>query len=151
MPAFVVAPDLPIVKVVRRGILTVPIEDAAVRCACPSPSCAGLDVNTLPLTARTLQRHVFMLGQRFIERMRIRGYEQSPGATLRLHGPWVSYEFNNTLADIESSALSPEATPMDALALAHTRAAFSPYSDYVLVGEFLKQAVLLDIPVEVTF
>ena len=146
MPAIVVAPDLSLVKVVRRGILTVPVEDAAARCACPSPSCSGLDVNTLPLTARALQKHVLLMGQRFIERMRVRGYELV--GTLRLHGPWPSYDFNNTLADIESAGLNSD-DPADALGVVHNRQAFNPYSDYLLVGEFLKQAVLLDIPVEV--
>ena len=146
MPTIVAVPDLPIVKIVRRGILTVPIEDASVRCACPTPRCAGLDVNTLPLTARALQKHVLGMGQRFTERMRVRGFELV--GTLRLHGPWVSYDFNNTLSDIESATLNTE-NPADSLGLVHNRAAFSPYSDYVLVGEFLKQAVLLDIPVEV--
>ena len=146
MPAIIVGPNLPIVKVVRRGILTVPVEDASVRCSCPSPTCQGLDVNALPLTSRALQKYVFTMGDRFIERSRIRGYEAV--GTLRLHGPWVSYDFNNTLADIESAALSSE-DPADALGFVHNRETFSPYSDYVLVGEFLKQVVVLDIPVEV--
>lgn len=146
MSAIIVAANLPIVKIVRRGILTVPIEDAAVRCTCPSANCTGLDVNALPLTARALQKHVLSMGQRFIERMQIRGYESV--GTLRLHGPWPSYDFNNTLSDIESAALNSD-DPADCLSLVHTREAFTPYSDYVLAGEFLKQAVLLDIPVEV--
>ena len=98
-----VAPELEKSLVQRRGIVTVPVEDATVSCPCVmGKPCHGLLVNGLPLTARALELHMRAMGDRFIARMRVRGYEWS-GKDLRLHGPWVSYEFNQRLVDVEAA------------------------------------------------
>ncbi len=148
MPSIVVTPDLNLVIVEERGVVTVPIEDATVRCNCPvGIPCAGLDVDKMPLEARTLQQHLYMMGQKFIERMEIRGFKHT-GKPLRLHGPWPSYDFNNNLANMESS-LWAEAKAKDdpslVLGYVFDRETFNPYMDYLLIGEFLEKEVLIEI------
>lgn len=142
-----VAPDLERMLVWRRGILTVPQEDAIVSCSCiTSKSCKGLGLNNLPLIARHLQRYCLQMAEKFQERMRIRGYQLQ--GNLRLHGPWPSYEFNQHLVDVESSLwreAQRQSDPTIVLPLVVDRTATSPYSDYLLVGQFLKQAVLTEI------
>jgi len=150
MTALVVVPELDISKVERRGVLTVPSEDAAVSCNCTrNRPCRGLIPGKMPLEARTLERHVLEMGTRFIERMQVRGYDLL--GDLKLHGPWVSYEFNTRLADAESAtwgeAMTPNSDgdddPAKAVGFVFERA-FSPYSDYLLVGDFLKKNVLIE-------
>ena len=152
----VVAPELDIVKVSRRGILTVPAEDATAACFCPvGQPCRGLMPNALPLTSRTLERHVLHMADRFKARLAVRGYELVEHS-LRLHGPWPSYELNRRLVDVEAS-MWREAQRADRngdmhhekmLEAVFERDAASPYSDYLLVGDFLKQAVLTEVIVE---
>ena len=144
----VITPDLEIGIAIQKGVVTVPYEDAIVRCNCPDRKmCAGIDVDKMPLEARTLQRHLYMMGQKFIERMAVRGYKH-PGKPLRLHGPWPSYDFNNHLANMESSTWA-EAMRLDdpslVLGYVFDRTAFEPYMDYLLIGEFLTKAVWTEI------
>ena len=131
MPVVLVAPERELAKVVRRGILTVPGEDALVRCLCPKP-CAGMA--KLPLQARKLERYALEMGARFTERMAVRGYGLI--GELRLHGPWPSYELNRNLSDVNAENWEDMVFEQDAM---------SPYSDYLLVGEFLKQSVLTEV------
>ena len=149
MPNILVAPNLEKMLVQERGIVTVPSEEALVSCFCvrsiPQP-CSGLRVNDLPLQARQLQLHLFQAAMKWEERMRVRGYQLS--GELRLHGPWPSYEFNQQLIDIESSLWAKaeaEDDPSLLLPFVVDRVATSPYSDYLLVGQFWKQAVLTEI------
>src|SRR3990167_6546612 len=103
MTSLLVTPGLGKSLIWRRGILTVPNEDATVSCDCVARRpCHGLVVNDLPLVARTLQLYVQEMGRLFVERLRVRGYEWL--GEMRLHGPWESYEFNRTLTDIEDQA-----------------------------------------------
>lgn len=142
----VIAPDLETHLVQRRGIVTVPNEDALAACWCGARQrCPGLSLSQLPLEMRKLEIYLLEMAKKFQSRMAVRGYELV--GDLRLHGPWVSYEFNQTLADTES-ALWREAEKQDDLShvlpFVHNRA-FSPYSDYLLVGDFLKEAVLTEV------
>jgi len=150
MTAIVVAPELGISKVIRRGIVTVPEELATVSCDClRRMNCKGLVVRELPLEARELELQMFSMGKRFIERMAVRGYE-SIGA-LGLHGPWPSYEFNKHLANIEAGAWKQAEREQDlshVLPFVFERDAASPYKDYLLVGEFLKRNVLTEVIVK---
>lgn len=152
MVALVVAPDLELSKVERRGILTVPSEDATASCRCPAGQpCEGLRLGMLPLASRTLEKYALEMADRFISRLAVRGYDLI-GQEVRLHGPWVSYEFNQRLADVESSVWNEamrrnedgDDDPAKALGFVFERA-FSPYSDYLLVGEFLKRNVLTEV------
>ena len=146
----VVAPELGTSKVVRRGIVTVPEEMATVSCAClRRQPCSGLVVRDLPLEARDLELQMISMGQKFTERMAVRGYDLIGG--LGLHGPWPSYEFNQRLADIESNAWKQAEAEQDlshVLPFVFERNATSPYKDYLLVGEFLKENVLTEVIVK---
>jgi len=99
---------------------------------------------------RPLELHLKAMGRRFIERMAVRGYEWT-GGDLRLHGPWVSYEFNQKLVDIEAVAWREAQShddPSLVLPFVIERAATSPYSDYLLIGQFLKRSVLTEVIVQ---
>lgn len=154
MPALIVTPELELSKVERRGILTVPCEDATASCFClQGKPCEGLRLGYLPLSSRSLERYALQMADQFVGRMATRGFELF-GQELRLHGPWPSYEFNQRLADVESTmwkeAMRRNAdgddNPAKALGFVFERA-FSPYSDYLLVGDFLKRNVLTEVVV----
>lgn len=136
----VITPSLEKSLIQRRGIVTVPDEDATISCECVSARpCNGLTVRELPLEARTLESHMRMMGDKFVSRMRARGLEWV-GGDLRLHGPWPSYEFNRTMADVESSMwrqAESEDEPRHVLPMVIERAPVGGYSDYLLVGDFL--------------
>lgn len=151
MTGIIVAPNLEKHLVVRRGILTVPQEDASVGCQCVhGRPCQGLSVNDLPLSARPLELYVRQMGDKFIARMAIRGF-QLVGQKLRLHGPWPSYELNQHLTDVESAAWGEakrQDDPSLTLPFVFDRDASSPYMDYLLVGQFIKEAVLTEVIVK---
>ena len=137
-------------RVVRRGIVTVPQEMATVACDCTrNQPCKGLVVADLPLSARGLELEMRRMGTRFVERLAVRGYEWL--GELSLHGPWLSYEFNERLADIESEAWKRAVAENDNSYLApfvFERDAASPYKDYLLVGAFLYRNVLTEVVVK---
>ena len=147
---FVIAPELEQVLVVRRGILTVPAEDALARCKCPR-ACSGLAPDKLPLRMRQLELYVMEMAEKFQSRQAIRGHELVGG--LVLHGPFPSYNFNDHLSDVQSSIWNDtkpdkngDEHPEHALTVVFEREmAFNPYMDYLLVGTFLKQAVLTEV------
>ena len=103
-----------------------------------------------------LELYVLEMGDRFKQRMAVRGYEQA--GEMALHGPWPSYEFNRHLVDVNASmwreAQRPDRDgdehPEKMLDAVFERDAASPYSDYLIVGDFLKRAVLTEIIVEST-
>ena len=134
----------------KRGILTVPNEDAAISCDCVvGRNCHGLVVGNLPLETRTLQLYIEAMGKRFIERQRARGCEWM--GEMRLHGPWESYEFNRTVMQIENAAWRQAEQEGDlsyVLPYVIERNGTSPYSDYVLLGNFLVRNVLTEVVVK---
>lgn len=148
MTAIVITPSLEKSLVKRRGIVTVPDEDAKVSCSCVGgKSCDGLDVWKLPLEARTLENHMRMMGDRFVSRMKARGLE--PFGGLLLHGPWPSYEFNRTMADVESSLWKQAVREDDAsyvLPFIIEQPEEGGYSDYLLVGDFIAPNVWTEVP-----
>ena len=148
MTAVVITPSLEKSLITRRGVVTVPAEDATASCECVSgKNCHGLDVWKLPLEAQTLEKHMRMMGDRFVSRMKARGLEAVGG--LLLHGPWPSYEFNRTMADVESSLWKQAAREDDAsyvLPFIIEQPEESGYSDYLLVGDFLAQNVWTEVP-----
>ena len=145
----VIVPALETQLVKRRGIVTVPREDALAACWCQEGRCSGLGLDNLPLEMRKLEIHLKLMADKFTKRMAVRGYELV--GDLRLHGPWVSYEFNQALADVEAT-LWEEAIKSDDASLVLPfiieRNAASPYSDYLLVGNFLAKAVLTEVIVK---
>lgn len=135
----------------RRGIFTLPVEDARLRCACPGP-CEGIEVRKIGLERRDMELLARSMEDRFVERMAVRGYELLGG--LRLHGPWPSYDFNNHLLDVESSIFSDakkthgdgeEHPELSLGAVFEREGAFNPYMDYLLVGDFTKKGVWTEI------
>ena len=88
-----------------------------------------------------------MMGDKFIGQMKSRGLEWV-GGDLRLHGPWPSYEFNKTMADIESQAWK-DAEKEDDLTHVLQYVIEQPvqggYSDYVLVGDFMERNVWTEV------
>ena len=153
MPGILIAPDLDLVLVERRGIFTVPAETATVSCSCPQRKpCKGVEVTRLPQ-----EQHVFAgwakeMGEMFIARQKPRGFEWVQG-NLWLHGPFPSYEFNQRLQDIETSMIKAaqrkdqngDEHPELALPLVFERDAFGPYVDYLFVGKFLMKDRMTDL------
>ena len=150
MPGIIVSPELGVSLVTRRGIVTVPEEMAMVSCGCPhNKPCTGLVIRNLPLPARELELQLTAMGERFIDRMRVRGFDLA--GALVLHGPWPSYEFNQRLLDTESEAARRAEQEGDLsylLPFVFERNAASPYKDYLLVGDFLKQNVLTEVVIK---
>ena len=148
MTSLLVAPELGMSLVWKKGVLTVPKEEATVSCDCATGrSCRGLAVGDLE--ARSLQLYVEAMGKRFIERQRVRGCEWM--GEMRLHGPWESYEFNKTAMHIENEAWRRAAQEQDlsyVLPYVIDRDGTSPYSDYVLLGNFLAKNVLTEVVVK---
>ena len=127
----------------RTAYVTVPREIAVVNCDCAyNRSCKGLDVNGLPLTARALESHLREIGYRFINRMEVRGLQYLND--MRLHGPWVSKEFDRRMADVRSDLFGRaerENDPSLVLPFVVDQDATSPYSDYLLIGRFIMRPV----------
>ena len=127
----------------RTAYVTVPREMAVVNCDCAfNRPCKGLSVNSLPLTARALETHLREIGYRFINRMEVRGLQYLND--MRLHGPWVSREFDKRMADVQSELFAravKEDDPSLIVPFVVDEAATSPYSDYLLVGKFIMRPV----------
>lgn len=134
----------------KRGVLTVPKEDATASCDCVARKpCRGLVVRDLPLEVGPLQRYVEEMGRRFIDRQQVRGCEFM--GEMRLHGPWESYEFTKTAMYIENEAWRRAAKEGDlsyVLPYVIERNGTSSYSDYVLLGNFLVRNVLTEVVVK---
>ena len=63
---------------------------------------------------------------------------------MRLHGPWVSKEFDKRLIDVQSELFTramKEDDPSLVLPFVIEDNAASPYSDYLLVGKFIMRPV----------
>ena len=155
MTAIVVAPELELCLTEKRGIFTVPAEDCLVRCNCPyGLPCEGILVRGIGLQHRKFELLAHDMETRFVERQAVRGFELM-GNELRLHGPFWSYDFNSHLSDIEAAALKEaqrrdangDQHPEKALGVVFEREehAYAPYRDYLLVGQFLKRAVLTEV------
>ena len=127
----------------RTAFVTVPNEMATVNCDCAlNRSCEGLDVNGLPLTSRALELHIREIGYRFVNRMEVRGLQYFND--MRLHGPWVSREFDRRMADVKSDLFARaerENDPSLVLPFVVDQGADSPYSDYLLIGKFIMRPV----------
>ena len=171
MPNIIVLPELGSSIVHRRGVFSVPAEYGLVGCACSrrvemltdQPRlCNGWSVGQLPIAARLLELEALRLGSRFVERMKIRGYEPvGHDARLRLHGPWLSYNFDDILADPDSSVFRDAERPdrngdtHPELTLGFIHDAPSKVEekfDYLLIGAFIRpfQRVEIVLPWEDT-
>lgn len=155
MTGLLIAPDLGLSLVTRRGIVTVPQEIAGWSClGCgKGRTCGGFVPGELPSSlnraAWQLEEALLAGGKRFEERLAVRGYERI--GDFKVHGPWLSYDFNNRLADVEATAWAQakrEDDPRHALPFVIERDAALPYSDYLIVGEFLVRSVLTEVIVQ---
>ncbi len=148
MTALVITPSLEKSLVTKRGIVTMPVEDATVSCLCvKGQNCNGIVVNKLPVEASVLESHMRMMGDKFIGQMGRRGLEWV-GGDLRLHGPWPSYEFNKTLADVESQSWKDAEKEDDlnhVLQYVIEQPVEGGYSDYLLVGDFMERNVWTEV------
>ena len=166
-PNIIVAPELERVVVHRRGVLTVPVEYGLVGCACSRRlemltdqprDCEGWIVGALPVAARALELYALIKGATFIERMKIRGYTPlGLDAELRLHGPWISANFDSILAHPDDSMFKEaerkdrwgDTHPERALAAVHTPDTSARENfDYLLIGAFIKRFERVDLEVE---
>ena len=148
MTALVITPSLEKSLVTKRGIVTIPDEDATASCLCvKNQNCHGIVVSELPVESAMLERYMLEMGTRFISRMKARGLEWV-GGDLRLHGPWPSYEFSKTAADIESQAWKDAEREGDlshALSFVIEQPVKGEYSDYLLVGDFIEPNVWTEV------
>ena len=150
----------------RRGVLTVPVSAGLVGCSCSRRlpmltdqprNCEGWRVGALPVAARALELYAFRQGETFIERMRVRGYEPlGLGADLRLHGPWISMNFDEILTHPDSD-LFRQAEKPDRFGDKHPEYAMAAVTspdlyvkenfDYLLIGTFIKQFERVDLEI----
>ena len=169
MPNIIIAPELERVVVHRRGVITVPVEAGLVGCSCSrrvemltaeARECGGWLVGALPVAARALELYALTMGERFIAMMRIRGYEpMGMDAKMRLHGPWISMNFDDILTHPDSDVFRQaekldkwgDAHPEKALAAVSTRDKYVKENfDYLLIGAFIKRFEQVDLEVEDT-
>src|SRR3990167_5155619 len=171
MPNLLLRPDLGQVIVHRRGVFSVPVEYGLVGCSCSrrvemltdeARNCVGWRIGQLPLPARLLELEALRLGWKFIARMKVRGYEPvGEDAALRLHGPWLSYNFDDILTDPDSSVFRDAERPdrngdtHPELTLGFIHDAPSKVEekfDYLLIGAFIRpfQRVEIVLPWEDT-
>lgn len=147
MAGLVIAPDLARSLVVERAYVTVPHEHALWNCDCAlRKPCQGFLPGQLPLELHTLETMLLEMGAKFQQKLALRGYELA--GDLYVHGPWVSMEFNQHITDIESSLWQrsvDENDPSLVLPFVFERDAASPYSDYLLVGNFIVKNTLHDL------
>ena len=155
MTAIVVAPDLERALVVITGIFQVAADEALVSCACPhGQDCNGIRIRDISLENRRFELLAHTMEQEFVQKQRDRGHELAD-TNLRLHGPFWSYDFDHTLADVDSSTWRdamkrdqngdehPELTVP--LVFERDTTVSNPWRDYAIEGLFMKQAVLTEV------
>ena len=160
MTELILQPDTGYGLLEKTGVFTIRREDARLECNCPKrrgAGCGGIAINDIPLPLRSFQLLCIDYGKRFIDRMRVRGYEYQDGSDLLMHGPFPSYELNKNLADIGSSQWGQAMYrdkeddaehPERVLPFVFERDVMGEYVDYVLVASFKVKDVFTDIPVE---
>lgn len=166
MPNLILAPELERVVVHRRGVLTVPVSAGLVGCSCSRRllmladqprECSGWMVGALPVAARALELYALRQGERFVSRMRVRGYEPvGHDAQMRLHGPWISMNFDDILTHPDSDVFR-QAEKLDRWGDTHPELAMAAVSmpdtyvkenfDYLLIGAFIKRFERVDLEV----
>lgn len=156
MPNIVARPHRELVLAVRRGTFTVPDAVATVNCNCAFRlPCEGLVLTSLPQESWELAKVARERAKTMAARLAVRG--QRLIGDLRLHGPWISYNFEQHLVDADSSAWDQARKqergdgvyedPSALLPMVFERDAALPMSDYLLVGYFEMQEAGFDEPV----
>ena len=153
MPNVIISPSLGAVLVTKGGWFTIRREDVGLACNCvqtPPKPCGGIPLNRIPLQFAMFERLCKEMGTRFIERQRVRGFDET-GQGLVIHGPWIS-----RMAHVEDP-LTPEWKGIDrrqADGFEHPEIAAakvdfltdeSEFMDYVLVGEFAFKDKMTDL------
>lgn len=154
----IVSPHREMVLAERRGTFTVPDDLATVNCNCAYRlPCQGLSLNSLGQEHARLVTVARERAKTMRDRLALRG--QALVGDLMLHGPWVTYGFEQHLADPDSSVWNQARAqqrpdgfyddPSKVLGLVFERDAANPFSDYLLVGHFQMREVGFDQPVRV--
>ena len=144
MANVIISPSMERVLVEKSGWFTIPREDVGLACNCvqvPPKPCGGIPLNRIPLRFAMFERLCKEMGTRFIERQRVRGFDEN-GVGLVLHGPWISrfavVEDPNTpeWKGIDKRGADGFEHPELAAAKVHELTQASDFVDYVLVGQF---------------
>lgn len=121
----------------KRAIATVPARNGLLECR-------GTRLNDFPLTHRALQQYLIAGAKRFIERMKVRGFEYVDFYDVHVYGPFPSYDLPRKLRDITEFNVDPER----AKDLVEARKnIIEEYADYRLVANFVAIPTEFDEPV----
>ena len=126
----------------QQAVVTVPAEDAVAGCwCCERKPCQGFLVAQMPLLARQLQLYLYDMSDRFIDRMKVRGYLPGDGV-VRVHGPSLSYQLAERAFDAGSPMWADAITRNDPALVLDTvfemEGAYNPYRDYIMMTQFFR-------------
>lgn len=127
------------VLVQKRAIATVPAHIATFRA---SPM--GTHLNGIPLEHRMCQRYLMEGAKRFIERMKVRGFEYEDAYDVHVYGPFPSYNLPRTMRSITEFNVDPNVAANLVEARATT---VEEFADYRLVANFVARPKVFDEPV----
>ena len=153
MANIIISPSMEKVLVNKGGWFTIPREDVGLACNCvqePPRPCGGIPLNRIPLQFAMFERLCKEMGTRFIERQRVRGFDEA-GVGLVVHGPWISRfaqvedpetpEWKGFGKRGEDGFEHPELAAAKVYELTHA----SDFVDYVLVGQFAFKDKMTDL------
>ena len=134
--ALQIAPNLDLLKVQKRAIITMPTWYATLEAH------MGLPVTAIPLQHRDLQRSLQESGEKFIERMRIRGFTYIDLDDMHVYGPHESKMLHESMVPMDTAHLPPEEVRN---LVQDKQYQVGEFVDYLLVANFLRQEVITEV------
>ena len=135
----IVRPTPEKVLVQKRAIATVPAHIATFR----ADNLHGTRLNAIPLPHRMCQQYLHAGAKRFIDRMRVRGFEYVDFYDVHVYGPFPSYDLPRTMRDLTEFNVDPHVARHLVEARAKT---VEEYADYRLVANFVSRPLVFDEP-----
>lgn len=142
MTAILVRPKPDLVLVQKRAIATVPAHIATFK----ADNWRGSHLKGIPLEHRLCQMYLYEGAKKFIERMRVRGFEYRDEYDIHVYGPFPSYDLPRNLRDLSEFNAAPDVARNLVKARATT---VEEYADYRLVANFVSRPVVFDEPASV--
>ena len=135
MTEILIAKDLELRKVQRRGTITVPAEMATL-------VCKGKRIDDIPLAHRRLELVLREAATRMIARQAVRGVKYYDHDGVHVYGPFPSYEFNGHLLDIDTFDERDDQVLADLTR--PTPQVIGAYADYLIVISFFRMPEVVE-------
>lgn len=142
MPAIIIRPAPDKILVQKIAIATVPAHIATFH----ADNWRGSHLKGIPLEHRMCQMYLYEGAKRFIERMKVRGFEYEDFYDIHVYGPFPSYDLPHNLRDLSEFNADPNVVANLVKARATT---VEEFADYRLVGNFLSRPLVFDEPAEI--